>query len=156
MLTGGLRSLVYDDRGCEFDGIMSQKGSKRRRVYYAHAMCTYGELDGWRELRHIRRVLSRISIVNPAKYDGHPEKQTDTVGFCLKLVEGCDIVIFSRLMGKVTAGVGKEVNHALKIGKPVFELANGKLTRRARKVAFISRSATISLYRKYRRRWLLE
>lgn len=134
---------------------MADKRLKRRRVYYAHAMCTYGELDEWRELRHIRRELSRISVVNPASYDGHPLKQTDTVGFCLKLVEHCDVIVFARLMGKITAGVGKEVNHALKIGKPVFELANGKLVRRTRKVAYISRTATISLYRKYRRRWSL-
>lgn len=135
---------------------MPTKERKRRKVYYAHAMCTYGEMDEWREVKHIRRELSRISIVNPASYDGHPLKLTDTVGFCLKLVEGCDLVVFARLMGKITAGVGKEVNHALKIGKPVFELTNGKLVARSRKVAYVSRSATISLYKKYRRQWSLE
>lgn len=135
--------------------MMPTKQLKRRKVYYAHAMCTYGEVDEWRELRHIRRELSRISVVNPASYDGHPLKQADTVGFCLKLVEGCDVIVFTRLMGKITAGVGKEVNHALKIGKPVFELTNGKLVCRHRKVAYISRSATVKLYKKYRRRWSL-
>ena len=134
---------------------MPTKEQKRRSVYYAHAMCTYGELDEWRELKHIRRELSRISIDNPAKYDGHPLKQTDTVGFCLRLVEGCDAVVFTRLMGEITAGVGKEVNHARKIGKPVFELSDGKLIRRARKVTYISRRATVNLYKKYRRRWSL-
>jgi hypothetical protein len=132
---------------------MPSKQQRRRKVYYAHAMCTYGEMDEWRELKHIRRELSRILIVNPAEYDGHPLKQTDTVGFCLGLVEGCDVVVFTRLMGKITAGVGKEVNYALKIGKPVFELANGKLIPRARKVVYITRRATINLYQKYRRRW---
>jgi hypothetical protein len=135
---------------------MATKKSKRRRVYYAHAMCLYGELDEWRELKHIRRELSLISIVNPAKYDGHPLKRKDTVGFCLRLVEGCDVVVFTRLLGKIAAGVGKEVNHALKLGKPVFELSNGRLISRARKVTFVSRRATINLYRKYRQRWSLD
>ena len=35
-----------------------------------------------------------------ARYDGHPDKQTDTVGFCLKLIDKCDVVVFSRLLGK--------------------------------------------------------
>jgi hypothetical protein len=65
------------------------------------------------------------------------------------------VVVFTRLMGKITAGVGKEVNHALKLGKPVFELSNGKLIPRSRKAVYVSRRATINLYKKYRRRWSL-
>ena len=44
----------------------------------------------------------------------HPEKLRDIVGFCLKLVEGCEIVVFRRFFGKITAGVG--------IGKPAVLL----------------------------------
>lgn len=44
------------------------------------------------------------------------------MGLCLRLVEECDIVVFSRLLGKITAGVGKEVNHAMKNGKAVYEI----------------------------------
>jgi hypothetical protein len=131
-------------------GMKAKKPPKQKAVYYAHAMCIYGELDERRELIHIRRQLPRTKIVNPASYSGHPLKLADTMGFCLKLVEKSDIVVFSRLLGKITAGVGKEVNHALKIGKPVFELTQGKLVARVRKVTYVSRSATINLYNKYR------
>lgn len=122
-----------------------------KTIYYAHAMCLYGRADERQQLARIRKKFRRSKIVNPADYDGHPLKQADTVGFCLKLVEGCDLVVFSRLLGKITAGVGKEVNHALKIGKPVFELSLAKIVRRTRKVAHVSRRDTIVLYRRYRR-----
>ena len=39
------------------------------------------------------------------------------MAYCLRLVEQCDVLVFSRIMKKVTCGVGKEVNHALKKGK---------------------------------------
>jgi hypothetical protein len=121
-----------------------------KNVYYAHAMCLYGSRKELQELRTIRGKLRKHRIVNPAAYGNHPEKRRDTIGFCLRLVEGSDVVVFSRLLHRVTAGVGKEVNHALRIGKPVFELMPGKLVPRARPVKYISRAATINLYRKWR------
>jgi hypothetical protein len=101
---------------------MPTKDPKPRKVYYAHARCTYGEPDERCDMRRIRSGLGKISIVNPARYEGHPLKQADTMGFCLNLVEDCDIVVFARLLGRVASGVGKEVNHTLKLGIPVFEL----------------------------------
>lgn len=74
------------------------------------------------ELAAIRRRF-KGGVVNPAKYDDHPEKQRDTLGFCLRLIEGCDVVVFSRLLGKITAGVGREINHALKLKKPSTSFA---------------------------------
>ena len=76
-------------------------------LYYAHAMPIYGTLAEKRELRQIRSKLPRARIVNPAKYQDHPEKRRDKMGFCLRLVESSDAVIFSRYKGKITAGVGK-------------------------------------------------
>ncbi|MCL6566748.1 MAG: nucleoside 2-deoxyribosyltransferase [Acidobacteriia bacterium] len=121
-----------------------------KKVYYAHAMCLYGEPEEHQELAQIKRKFRGSRIVNPADYDGHPDKRRNGVRFCLRLIEGCDIVVFSRLLGKVTAGVGKEVNHALKIGKPVFELAQGRFIRHTRPVKYISRPATINLYERWR------
>ena len=119
-------------------------------VYYAHAMCLYGRMDERRDLSVIRQRFRRAHIVNPAEYSDHPEKRIYTVGFCLALIDGCNVVVFSRCLGKITAGVGKEVNHALKTGKTVYELKAAKLIPRARRVAYISRTATIRLYRRYR------
>ena len=121
-------------------------------LYYAHPMCTYGTIAEQFELQSIRSQFQRARIVNPARYEGHPEKLRDTVGFCLRLVEKSDVVVFSRLMGKVTAGVGKEVNHAIRLGRPVFELVGGRLKKRRSTTKYISRAATIRLYRRWRRR----
>jgi hypothetical protein len=119
-------------------------------LYYAHPMCTYGTIAEEFELKRIKSGFRRVRIVNPARYEGHPEKLRDTVGFCLRLVEKCDAVVFSRLMGKVTAGVGKEVNHAIRIGRPVYELVGERLKRRKSRTKYISRAATIRLYRRWR------
>ena len=121
-----------------------------KNVYYAHAMCMYGEPEEYQDLATIRRRLRGGRIVNPADYSGHPEKLRDGVKFCLRIVEKCQVVVFSRLLDKVTAGVGKEVNHALKIGVPVFELVSGKLVSHTRPVKYISRAATRRLYRTWR------
>ena len=120
-------------------------------LYYAHPMCTYGTIAEEFELKTIRAEFRRVRIVNPARYDGHPEKLRDTVGFCLRLVEKCDAVVFTRLMGRVTAGVGKEVNYAIRIGRPVFELVGSRIKRRKSRIKYISRAATIRLYTRWRR-----
>jgi hypothetical protein len=125
--------------------------SRRRAVYYAHPICTYGRLVEHRELTIIRRRFGRSEIVNPADYRYDPEKLRDQIGFCLDLVARADLVVFSRLLGKVTAGVGKEVNHALKLGKRVYEIAAGRIVERHRRVTYITPRATRSLYRKWRR-----
>ncbi len=75
-----------------------------KSVYYAHAMCLYGHRVEHEELCVIRRGFRRGKIVNPADYSDHPEKLADTVDFCLRLVADSDAVVFSRLLGKVTAG----------------------------------------------------
>jgi len=73
------------------------------------------------------------------------------MNFCLRLVEKCDIVVFSRLSGKITAGLGKEVNHALKKGKAVYKLTQRGLVRRYQTVKYLPRLATIRLYCIWRR-----
>jgi hypothetical protein len=65
------------------------------------------------------------------------------MGFCLRLIEECDIVTFSRPMGKITAGVGKEVNHALKRGKIVYEITQAGLVRRHRPVKYLPRTGRL-------------
>jgi hypothetical protein len=120
-------------------------------VYYAHAKCSYGRLDEQQELRVLRRTFRRATIVNPAEYDRDPYAWAYPVRFYLKLIDDCDVVVFSRCLGKITTGVGKEVNHALKAGKKVFEFKAGKLVPRTRRVKYISRRSTRFLGTMYRR-----
>ena len=115
-------------------------------LYYAHAMPIYRTAAEKRELRQIRSKFPRATIVNPAKYQNKPEKRRDTMGFCLRLVEGSDAVVFSRYRGKVTAGVGKEANYAIKIGLPVFELTGSSLKRRRSRVRHLSLRETLDMY----------
>ena len=120
------------------------------KIYYAHAMCIYWTREEQRELARIRRRFSGSKIVNPADYDGHPEKLAEGVNFCLRLVKQCDLVVFNPLLGKVTAGVGKEVNYALRIGKPVLKMADGRFSKCKAPVTYLSRAATLALYDRWR------
>ncbi len=125
-------------------------GNERKKVYYAHAMCLYRSQAEWEEVHAIKRFFRDAKIINPADYSNHPEKRADTMGFCLRLVEGSDVVVFSRLLEKVTAGVGMEVNHALKLERPVLELIGKKIVKQANPVKYITRSDTKALYKKWR------
>lgn len=119
------------------------------KIYYAHPMKLYGTPWEQQELTQIRKRFPRRRIVNPASYEGHPEKLQDTVGFCLKLVEKCEVIVFRRFFGKVTAGVGKEVNHALRLGKPVYEISNGRFKPVSTRQSYISRERTNRLYDRF-------
>ncbi len=136
--------------------VTPQAGSKARKqiVYYAHALCLYRRPQERSELRIIRRAFPGCKVVNPAAYENDTAKKKDTLGFCLGLVEKCDGLVFTRLLGKVTAGVGEEIAHALKHGRPVYELKefvdDWEIIRRTRPVKFVSRAETIVLYRLFR------
>lgn len=120
------------------------------KIYYAHAMCIYGTEDEENEIQQIRQNFPDHSIVDPGTYANNPEKRRDTMEYCKKLVSGCDKLVFTRLLGKITAGVGIEINHALESGKIVYELKNNKTKQIKKPVKYISRQDTISLYGKYR------
>lgn len=130
---------------------------KRQVVYFAHAMCTYGTPQERAELDAIRRGIPGCRIINPAGYDQHPEKKRAVLDFCLRLIEKSNGVVFSRLLGKITVGVGAEINHALGLGLEVFELRPDEraeewvFREQRRPVKYIDHPATIALYRKYER-----
>jgi hypothetical protein len=120
------------------------------KIYYAHAMCIYGTDDEQEEIDHIRKNFPDYAIVDPGSYSNNPEKRRDSMNYCKKLVSQCDALVFTRLLGKITAGVGIEINHALTENKMVFELKKGKIKTVKKSVKYISREKTISLYGKYR------
>lgn len=136
---------------------MPSKESQTAAVYYAHAMCMYGHPMERQQLDAIRRDLPDHRIINPADYDDHPEKRRETLGFCLRLIEReADRVVFSRLLGKITCGVGEEVNHALHLGLDVFEVVRHETSRewvcrpQREPVQYLSRDETMRQYRRFR------
>ena len=129
----------------------SKRGRRSvQQVYYAHALCMYGWPAERVELRHIKREFRGSEIVNPGEYQDDPAKLLDTMGFCLRLIDDVDAVVFSRIVGKVSSGVGKEVNYALRRGKPVYELRKGKVVRCRRPVKYVRRKGIGRLYDRWR------
>jgi hypothetical protein len=108
------------------------------------------------ELDLIEQTFPACKIINPADYGSDPKKLADTLGFCFGLVDTVDRVVFSRLLGKVTAGVGAEINYALGAKKAVYELkgqgTSWKFLPVLKPVRYISRAATRDLYRTFRMR----
>lgn len=83
--------------------------TKAGAIYYAHAMCAYGHAIEREHLDAIRRGLPGNRIINPADYDNHPDKRREVLTFCLRLIENeADGLVFSKLLGKITCGVGEE------------------------------------------------
>lgn len=111
---------------------------RKRAIYYAHAMCLYWHPAEDLELDLTHHAFPRCEIINPAEYNDHRDKRRDVLNFCFRLIDKSDGVIFSRLLGRITAGVGAEVNHALSIGKQVFELKDWEFVPLTKPVRFIS------------------
>jgi len=115
-------------------------------LYFAHAMPIYRTHEEKEQLSRIGRRFLDEDIINPAAYSNHPEKRRDTMAFCYKLIDGCEILVFSRWRGMITSGVGQEVNYALEHGKKVFELVSGRFMQITKPVTHLSFEETVRLY----------
>lgn len=94
--------------------------ASRSRLYYAHPMSDYGT-------EHERRVEAalarRFTVVNPNRPEHQAEARVRRMAYFLELVEGCEALAFQRFPdGTLGAGAALEAAHALKHGKPVFEI----------------------------------
>ena len=118
----------------------------KARIYHAHARCTYGRLTEKREQALIRHVFPEYEIVDPGLYEENEEKRVGRMDYCLKLVDSCNALAFSRILDKVTSGVGLEVEHALASGKPVYELIGDGVRRVSEPPAYVSIDETLQLY----------
>lgn len=116
------------------------------KIYYAHAICTYGTNEEKQEITHIKTIFPNHDIVDPGTFKDNPDKQRDGMEYCKKLVSKCDALVFSRLFGKVTAGVGIEIHHALSEKKPVYEIKGSKVKTVKKPLEYISREDTRKLY----------
>lgn len=117
----------------------------RVKAYYAHAMPLYGTDIEKTEIMQITENLPEIEIIDPGSIESNPQKKREGMNYCFKLIKKCDILVFSKFMGKVTSGVGKEIEYALKEKLDVFELNGTKLHRITNAVKYLSIMDTISL-----------
>ncbi len=118
----------------------------KARIYHAHPICTYGRLAEQREQLLIRQIFPGYEIVDPGLYKKNEEKRLGGMEYCMKLVDSCDALAFSRILGKVTSGVGLEVEHALASGKAVYELIGNGVRQVSEPLAYVSREETLQLY----------
>jgi len=124
-------------------------------VYYSHAMVLYGTILEKQEKLQILKVNPKANVIDPGSYQDNPQKRNGGMEYCLSLVEKCNALVFTRFLGKITAGVGQEINYALKKKMIVHELKNGKLRIVLKPVKYLSREETRKLYRLWRIKRLL-
>jgi len=121
------------------------------RIYFAHPICVYGSPQEEVQLQRIRSRFPRAKILNPAEHAADVLDPGTVMNHYLGLLKGCDLVVFTLLYGRITSGVGKEVNFAIDRGIEVYELRGRRFLRRKRRVTFASRAATVRLYERWSR-----
>ena len=129
---------------------MTYTVNNNMKIYYSHAMPLYGTEEELNEKQSIVKNMPNITIVDPGSFQDNIEKRNGGMEYCLNLVEKCNGLVFTRFLNKITAGVGKEVNHAIKKKILVHELKNGKLRKVTKPVKYLSREDTVKMYRVWR------
>lgn len=116
------------------------------QVYYAHAMCIYGTDYEKEELGLIKKHLPDYQIVDPGSFQANTEKSREGMKYCFRIIDSCHALVFTRLLGKVTSGVGLEVTYAMSRSLPVYELQGGRIETITRPIHFLSREDTLKHY----------
>jgi hypothetical protein len=137
------------------------------RVFYSHSMMIYGTDDEQVEKELIKNMFSDFGIVSPKFYKGDREEMLDDMGklygklyghndgkkieemeFYKMVVSSCQMLVYSTWKGKITSGVAIEVNHAIDIGIPVFELDGNEFIPQKDHVHGMSQKVTNKMYDK--------
>jgi hypothetical protein len=120
------------------------------RIYYAHALITYRTQTEKAERKQITARFPKCEIIDPGEYEGNIEKTLGGMEYCFQWIRSCDALIFSRLKTKITAGVGREINYALRNGVKVYELHDKRVKSIRKPVTYLSRKRTRRLYSSWR------
>lgn len=112
-------------------------------------MCMYGTCAEATELSIINRRLPCYEIVDPSLIQKSADKD-EGMRFFFRIIDNCDALIFSKLLGKITSGVGLEVNYALSRQIHVFELENGRVVSLTTPALYLSREETYKQYELWR------
>ena len=70
--------------------------------------------------------------------------------YWFRQIDFCDALVFSRLLNRITSGVGLEVNHALARPIPVFELCKEGIVSVSKPVQFLTREETLKYFEFWR------
>jgi hypothetical protein len=129
------------------------------RVFYSHSIMKYGTNDEEVEKEQIRNMFGDFGIVNKF-YKGNHEKMTDEMQklykyndgkrteemeFYKMIVGSCQMLVYSKWKDEITFGVAIEVNHAIDIGIPAFELVGDKFIPQKVHVQGLSLKETIEM-----------
>lgn len=103
------------------------------KVYYARPISLYGTEQEKRDLSLLNKMVDGNvlwDIVNPNKEELAERYKTEGMDVFLKAIEDCDGLVYRSFPdGKISAGVKKEIDRAIELGKFVFELPTITQTR---------------------------
>jgi len=131
------------------------------RVFYSHSKMKYGTDDEKAEKEQIRNMFSDFGIVSPKFYKGNHEKMIDEMDklykhndgkrieemeFYKMIVGSCQMLVYSKWEDEIPSGVAIEINHAIDIGIPVFELIGDEFIPQKVHVQGLSHKETIKMY----------
>lgn len=159
----GLDYDDFDQRKLEkfFDDEYDEDNHDKGRVFYSHSMMVYGTDDEQVEKKLIRNEFSDFGIVSPKFYEGDDEKMKDDLDilfegndgknveemeFYKMIVSSCQMLVYSKWKNEIPSGVAIEVNHAIDIDIPVFELVGGEFLPQKFRVDGLSYEETVKLY----------
>jgi hypothetical protein len=124
-----------------FDDEYDKDDHSKGRVFYSHSIRTYETETEGTEKELIRKMFDDFGIVSPKFYDVNHEKMMKEINkfykgnhqnrigimeFYKTIVSGCQMLVYTKWENEITSGVAIEVNHAIDIGIPVFELVDNK------------------------------
>jgi hypothetical protein len=91
------------------------------KIYYARPINLYKTNQDVRDIESLKSLFQ--DVVNPDKEELQKRYEKDGMDAFLAAVSDCDALAFRSFPdGKISAGVKKEIDKALELGKPVIEL----------------------------------
>lgn len=91
------------------------------KIYYARPISLYNTKQEERDLLLLTQLS--LDIVNPNKAELQLRYDKEGMDVFTAAVKDCDAIAFRSFQdGKISAGVKKEIDAAVELGKPVIEL----------------------------------
>lgn len=91
------------------------------KIYYARPISLYNTKQEERDLLLLTQLS--LDVVNPNKEELQQRYQSEGMDVFTQAVSDCDALAFRSFQdGNISAGVKKEIDKAIELGKPVIEL----------------------------------